>query len=756
MKSKKIISIMLCVLLVTASFTGCNTIAVSNEKKDNTGGKTSKDVVMGRYMEENFTLSEGLEANKISSVIKGQQGNLEIYTQEDEVYYCYTQKEDGSFEKVEQPWLKNNESSGEMLNGVTVFYGEDKALYAYFSCYTSNSSYSIICKASEDRQTAELLNYDYLKTVSTETEDYTLYPSITEAKVLQNGNIVIADMSADVLHILETSSGKEISTLPVYRDDGAGTNRTPIFVQANNIIAINATGDKIIVYNTDTEMTEREIQIDDYSANLVYDVDEEGNLYICDSNGISKVSVDGGLWENLVDGTLCSLSMPSITLSNFVVSGTENGKPVFYSYVIDSSDSSAKILKYVYDSTIPSVPSQELTIYSLKENSTIRQAISAYQRTDSDVKINYNVAMQNSGSGTVEDYVKALNTELLAGKGADIIILDGLPMDSYIEKGVLADISDLFNAMADREQIVKEMLSPYVKEQKVYGIPSRIYIPLLLGTKDAVEAGSSLKSLSEYIKNHSEDKVLYPLSSGELTELLLIYYYNEVINDKGEVDQNAVMSLLDIVKSVSEGAQESSYQDSWHLSDVAKIANSMGSSSVAYLSVQKIKLGMINLDSVSNMMLPFSVIADNQYSYSLMNQSYLPAGIVGINGASNNKELAKNFINSLLSEEVQSTKLYDGFPVNSASLKSWFEEQNDDILMGFSTDEGIEVMAEWPKKEYRDEIYNEILKTNTTIEVNEILIEKIKETADKYYSGEATKDETIQLIESSISTYLSE
>ena len=44
---------------------------------------------------------------------------------------------------------------------------------------------------------------------------------------------------------------------------------------------------------------------------------------------------------------------------------------------------------------------------------------------------------------TAEDAVKALNTELLAGNVPDVLVLDGLPADSYIEKGILADISEV-------------------------------------------------------------------------------------------------------------------------------------------------------------------------------------------------------------------------------------------------------------------------------------------------------------------------
>lgn len=43
----------------------------------------------------------------------------------------------------------------------------------------------------------------------------------------------------------------------------------------------------------------------------------------------------------------------------------------------------------------------------------------------------------SAGSTTVSDTIRALNTELLGGNGADLLVLDGLPAESYIKRGFL-------------------------------------------------------------------------------------------------------------------------------------------------------------------------------------------------------------------------------------------------------------------------------------------------------------------------------
>ena len=52
-------------------------------------------------------------------------------------------------------------------------------------------------------------------------------------------------------------------------------------------------------------------------------------------------------------------------------------------------------------------------------------------------------------TATRSEIIRALNAKLFAGDGADILLLDGLPADSYVEKGVLYDMG---GAVIERTQ----------------------------------------------------------------------------------------------------------------------------------------------------------------------------------------------------------------------------------------------------------------------------------------------------------------
>ena len=60
--------------------------------------------------------------------------------------------------------------------------------------------------------------------------------------------------------------------------------------------------------------------------------------------------------------------------------------------------------------------------------------ISEFQDKYPNTEIIYETGEGSEGTVTVADRIRALNARILAGDGPDILVLDGLPTESYIEK----------------------------------------------------------------------------------------------------------------------------------------------------------------------------------------------------------------------------------------------------------------------------------------------------------------------------------
>ena len=55
------------------------------------------------------------------------------------------------------------------------------------------------------------------------------------------------------------------------------------------------------------------------------------------------------------------------------------------------------------------------------------------------------IGLSGEDGMTEADAIRTLNTEILAGNGPDLICLDGFNLESYLEKGVLADVSHILD-----------------------------------------------------------------------------------------------------------------------------------------------------------------------------------------------------------------------------------------------------------------------------------------------------------------------
>ena len=134
---------------------------------------------------------------------------------------------------------------------------------------------------------------------------------------------------------------------------------------------------------------------------------------------------------------------------------------------------------------MPSVPTQTLTVYglNLEQTDTIHQAASMFQLEHPDVRVELIDGQTTSGSTTVSDTIRALNTELLGGNGADLLVLDGLPAESYIEKGILEDMKDFLSPMIASGELTEQVSKPYTEENgSIYQIPTRMTLLAAYGT----------------------------------------------------------------------------------------------------------------------------------------------------------------------------------------------------------------------------------------------------------------------------------
>ncbi|MCD8342494.1 MAG: extracellular solute-binding protein [Clostridiales bacterium] len=94
------------------------------------------------------------------------------------------------------------------------------------------------------------------------------------------------------------------------------------------------------------------------------------------------------------------------------------------------------------------VADDTFTIWTLNETDTLREAVLTFQEAHPELDVELKVQLGDDGASdsaaTVSDILSTLNTQLLAGDGPDVLILDGVSYESYIDKGVLEPLNDLY------------------------------------------------------------------------------------------------------------------------------------------------------------------------------------------------------------------------------------------------------------------------------------------------------------------------
>jgi hypothetical protein len=755
---RRITAVFILLVLLVTSFSGCSKEGdkeagqLNNDKNEqtDTGKKEDKEPSMGRYMEQKVKLPDLTGDERIIKVLENKDKQIEAFTINKDKYTCYRLKDDMTWESSKPEWLNNKLTQGADKGIGDICMGEDGNYYMVISDYSKGTQKFFIVRVTEEK-TVKKVNIPYLDEETT-TNNYKHYPGIQKIQVLADGSMVLSDMWESASLTVVSPEGKKMDKIKIGPEPNVQEQN--YITSGNTIIAINESGTGVMFYDTQQKKSVRTVDFSNKSSYVAYGMKDDGTLLLGNSAGIHRLQKDGTLWETVVDGSLNSMSMPSLTFANLVVK--EGEQEEYYGFYINN-DRGYELMHYVFDKNVASVPSKEITVYSLKENSTVRQAISLFQAENTDIKVNYVVAMGEE-EGKVTDYIRALNTELLAGNGADVLMLDGLPVDSYIEKGVLADIKNLINPLEESGELLKNITGCYQKDGKVYEVPVRFSIPVIQGKADAIKASDSLAHIADYIKQNKNKPYSGTTTYKQLLENYLALYSQDLIQNDQLSDDNFT-SFLKNIKAVSENIKATETD-----------ANNRGSNDVyekmfggdrlflddTFSLMKGNKTSMKQIRNIYDSMIFFAIMKDKEISYQSINQMFIPNGLVGLNSKSRESEIAQKFISFLFGSDVQDANVYDGFPVNSDSIKKWVAKEDNGISLGSSDMEGHEIVAEYPVKEERDAILNLALSLNKPIGTNYILNDLIVEEVMPFLKDEIDEKQALAGVKAKANTYLAE
>lgn len=409
---------------------------------------------------------------------------------------------------------------------------------------------------------------------------------------------------------------------------------------------------------------------------------EEGILYLVFEKGIYRHVIGGNVIERVVDGTLTSLGNPSYGLADGVLLENDVFVILF---------SNGEVAKYTYDPNLPAVPKVQLKAYSLMENEQLRTVISSYQASHPEVYIRYETGMDGNPAVTRDDALKKLNTEIAAGKGPDIFILDDMPMDSYVEKGVLADLAPYLEGMGE-DRYFTNIIRSFQTPEGIYGVPAQFQVALLAGKQEDIEKMTDLAAMAEMAEAYREKKpdgmIFGARGEEEMLNQLLPFCAPAWKTEDGKIDGEALAQFYTLAKRIwaaeSEGLDEETKEEyeRW-LEDMRASGiteeemqehqQSMGGRMLDYLAgSQEFVLGVIS-DSFGfdEMVSCFRIKGKTDGGFvpgsGQADGVFVPDSIMGISQTSAHQDIAAKLLAEMLEDDG-----WGGIPVNREKCREKF------------------------------------------------------------------------------------
>lgn len=506
---------------------------------------------------------------------------------------------------------------------------------------------------------------------------------------------------------------------------------------------------------------------------------EEGVLYTAGEKGMHRHVIGGSAIEQIIDGSLCTFSNPAYRVQSVLMLDNNEFLAIF---------TGSRLVRFVYDPDMPTVPNERLKVYSLKENSTIQQAISLYQSKNPEVFVDYEIGISQGSSLTREDAVKNLNTKIMAGEGPDVLILDNLPMDSFMEKGLLMDLTPLLNGLNGEEELFGNIVDAMKMKDGIYAMPCEIEIPVVYGKEEYISQIKDLEGIADTIeqlrKDNPEKNLINLCSEKGVMRFFSMVCVPAWITADDKIDKEAIGKFLEQAKRIYDAQMDGLPQkliDSYNRTnefwvkefgetreDSAYLRSGVDAASYA-CGYRSLILGTIDgFWSYPEMISVNRVAGFEDDVWSLMNgQSsnvFCAETLLGINAVSPYIEQAEDFVKLCLGKESQ-MNLFGGFAVNKAAIAesgiadptvvdedgaySWQNASGED---GFR----IEFVSYWPSQEQLSELQKCIESVKTPYIENMMLENAVYEGGAEYLRGRMSLEEAIEFIEKKIALYMAE
>lgn len=410
-----------------------------------------------------------------------------------------------------------------------------------------------------------------------------------------------------------------------------------------------------------------------------------------------------------------------------------------------------------------------LTLAMASSDYEVKSRVIAFNKSNEQYRIDLqDYTSMYTDNGDYQDGISKLNTDIVSGKIPDIILIDnGMPVDSYIGKGLFADLYPFIDndAEINREDLMPNIMEAFSENGKLYVLVPDYRIQTVIaktsevGTErgwtvaDAVKLWDSKPEGTEFIAGATRSNMMYTCMNYAADQFV------DYETGKCDFNNDNFVQMLEFIKRFPEEISDDYYTDTYWENYDSMWRDGKVIAQDYYLTdfrdLNYAKYGTFGEDIT---LIGFP-------SANKDGSAILPARQLAISSKSKNQEGAWEFLRYFLSDDYQ--KETSGFPIRLKYLEQKAEEatkrpyyteddgtkvEYDDVVYI----DGIEIKIDPMSREEVDH-YVELLKSFTQVsKSDETLMEIINEEAEPYFSGQKNAQEVAQIIQSRAQVYLNE
>lgn len=729
-----------------------------------------KETVKGRYAEQKLSLPEE-NCKAVIDICFLEDGTMRIAYRDSEAKLKTADSKDQgkSWETPRDLWEEFGKS--EKAEPMTVNLSKDGGIFSSWNCLEGENTFLAVYLSAEGTKK------EFDLTQMPEGQGY-----VYKSQFSPSGNILL--MGDKFLCEISREDGRLIRTYEsggYVTDFGIAGNQLLVFAD-DTIHYYNAkTGDPLpeeTVFTEHLQMESGENAEEVVSSRVFTGMGEQGILYVS-KKGIYVYNLGGSVVEQLLsEGYLTGISSKTELMD---VETDADGN--IYLAVSDrySDNPTGMLLKYGYDKEQEAVPGTELDIYMLKRDTHMEQMISLFQKEYPDISVTVQEGMTGEDGVTATDAMKNLNTEIMSGEGPDVLLMDNLDAENYIERGMLEDISGIM----EKAGILENIQKAYEEEDgSIYCMPVRFGIPILAGGSGEIDNAVNLEKIAdmtEKYENQYSDS-FFPAYQTRWPGVMLRFFgeisASEWMKKDRTLDAEKVKDFFQQVNRIYQAGQkadnaslDSTYEYAEKMERIYDKNRREESSLNSYLVPCADGQALFSygyLFSLEELFLLTTIEKQNSdISHRLLNgqaeNCFSPEMIMGISVKAREKEAAKLFVSFLFSEEQQKNNKEAGFPVRKSVYDSeeyWELGQEGNIEYGFSSAYNGESHDMITVVHSADDQIKEIQKLGKTLTMpsggSRIIQDSVLEAGKRYLYGETDLDQAVEQAVSQVKLYLAE